>query len=111
MRNTGSIFGALILSSFILNTSCEKISNKAWAYYDETGCYEEWEIEKVNDETEENIIVYLNSNGIEVFEIEINNDADNDGTGACETGRRVEVKIKKKKLGVISGLEFKELDK
>ena len=100
-----------VLLFSLLVSGCEKLSNKTWVYYDETGCYDEWVVSpKDNDITIESLSVYLNNNGIEVFDILINWDNEKNEKDPCVTGRRYEVQIKKKDVDIIKGLRFKDLD-
>ena len=102
---------APVLLFALLTSGCEKISTKTWVYYNETGCYDEWEVSKKdNNITIESLSVYLNNNGIEVFDIEINWANEKNKNEPCITGRRYEVQIKKKDVDIIKGLQFKELE-
>ncbi len=92
------VFIKTVFLFFIMN-ACEKITNKTWIFYDETGCSDPWGAFNM-DESEKikKIEDFLKERNVLVFEIKIVNDGTIDTCFAChcKTGRRVHSKIKDK---------------
>lgn len=88
-------------------SGCTK-SNFRWLYYDETNCADKWEKNIINEKLKDNVVNYLDKQGIKVFEIEIFSDGTADACTdcACKTGRRIKCKVKKRDVSDIKRQGF-----
>lgn len=87
-----------ILISFSL-TSCEKLANTTWMYYDETGCADAWGVSNVpENEKKKNIEKHFKNIGIKIFKTEIINDGTRElcFSCGCKSGKRIKCKIKER---------------
>lgn len=77
--------------------SCEKLTNTAWVYYNETYCADAWGQNTVpEDEKKKNIEKYFKDKGIKIFKVEITDDGTLDlcESCGCKSGKRIKCKIK-----------------
>jgi len=81
---------------------CNK-SNFRWLTYDETYCSDKWAYTLNNEKQKDNIVAYMDKQGVKVFEIEIFNDRTPDSCKDCncKSGRRIKCKIKKRDESLI----------
>jgi hypothetical protein len=108
LRGLKVFFGVLVLSAII--AGCGKSGNVKWVHYDETYCSDKWDYNASNEKLKENVVNYLDKNGVKVFEIEIFNDITPDACTdcTCKTGRRMKCKIKKREVKNVKSLGFYE---
>ncbi len=110
-KSTLSFFKlATILFVVLFMLGCSKSSKVRWVYYDETNCSDKWEYTNNNELLKKNIVEYMDSRGVKVFEIEIFIivEAESCGECSCKTGRQVKCKIKKGDLENAKGEGFYE---
>ena len=76
---------------------CGKSSNVRWVFYDETNCSDKWTYTNNNEVLKDNIVDYMDSKGVKIFEIEIFTivEAESCHECSCKTGRQIKCKIKK----------------
>jgi hypothetical protein len=102
---------ALIFILFIsILVSCEKeLGDKTWAYYRETQCANAWDNISANS-TEAKVTEYLESKGIEIFDIKIERYSYGPFCTACfcASGRTIRVLVLESDLDSILDLGFKE---
>jgi hypothetical protein len=94
----------------VLFISCNKKSHIRWVYYDETRCADKWAFTHNNEALKDNVVSYMKSKNITIYELEIFNDrpAESCGECYCKSGRRIKCKIKKSDLKDIKKEGFYE---
>lgn len=74
----------ILLLAIITLSSCEKITNTTWVYYDETGCADPWiKGDITEEEKKKNVVKYFEDKSIKIRAIEILNDGILEGCYAC----------------------------
>jgi hypothetical protein len=98
----------LVITAFL--AACGKSGNVKWVHYDETRCADKWDYDINNEKLKDNVVSYLGSKGVKVFEIEIFTDipAQPCTDCTCKTGRRIKCKIKKREVKNVTGEGFYE---
>lgn len=103
----------LLIIFFLLGlcmiTGCKKSQDTTWVYYDETYCSDPWgEIGATDGERKEGIAEYLQSEGLNIFRIEITNEGDEQFCYACHctTGKLIKCEILEKDFSEIETLGF-----
>ena len=102
----------LLLISFIGITtfnSCEKLTDTAWVYYNETWCADKWGQSTVSeDEKKKNIKKYFKDKGIKIFQVEITNDGvlQTCFSCGCTTGKRIKCKVEEKEVEAMKNENF-----
>ena len=91
--------GSFFLLCFLtfLFSDCTK-SNYRWVYYDETKCADKWDYKNNQEELKKNVVAYMGSKGVKIYEIEIYTDvsaAESCSDCNCKSGRKFQCKIKK----------------
>src|SRR4051812_38756814 len=95
---TFSIYKLAAIVLVVLSISaCSKSSKVRWVLYDETNCSDKWAYTNNNEVLKDNIVNYMDSKGVKIYEIEIFRivDAESCSECSCKTGRQVKCKIKK----------------
>lgn len=100
-------FSIVVLFSL---SGCTKSGNVKWVYYDETQCADKWTYTNNNESLKLNVISYMKSKGITIYEMEIFNDrtAESCTECSCKSGRRLKCKVKKSDLKEIKQEGFYE---
>lgn len=96
MKNMTIITLALIgMTTF---SSCDKINDTTWVYYEETGCADPWGTTENTSETDKNKAVkaYFKDKGSKIYKIEITDEGTFEACKAChcKTGKLIKCKIK-----------------
>jgi hypothetical protein len=104
------IAAVLILFIAIFVAGCNKSSNVRWVYYDETNCADPWAFTNNNEQLKNNVVNYLDGEGVKVFEIEIfrQQPAETCPECTCKTGRQYKLKIKRSDLDNARSKNFYE---
>ena len=102
-------FSVLLVVSILL-FGCGKTGNYKWLHYDETYCADKWDGNINNEKLKDNVVAYLDKQGIKVYEIEIFSDRTPDACADCycKSGRRIKCKVKKRDVKDIKKEGFYE---
>ncbi|MDD3629771.1 MAG: hypothetical protein PHF55_01905 [Bacteroidales bacterium] len=90
-------------------SSCEKLVDTTWVYYNETYCADAWGQSTVpEDEKKKNIEKHFKNKGIKIFKIEINDDGTPEScfSCGCKTGKIIKCKIKESDVATMINEEF-----
>jgi hypothetical protein len=87
----------LVLTIALFSVSCTKQKQAKWMYYQETICADKWEYTINNEKLKDNVVAYLQTKGVTVYEMEIFRIGEPETCSACtcKTGRRYKLKVKK----------------
>jgi hypothetical protein len=85
----------LVLSLTVV--SCNKSRKSVWMYYDETSCADKWTHVNNNEKLKNNVIDYLGTKNIKIYEMEIFvvGNAESCSACTCKTGRRYKIKVQR----------------
>jgi hypothetical protein len=102
-------FLVLVIISALIS-GCGKSGNVKWLHYNETNCADKWEKTINNEGLKDNVVAYLDKQGVKVLEIEIFTDIDPDTCTdcTCKTGRRFKIKVKKRDVSKSKSVGFYE---
>jgi hypothetical protein len=100
--------GLLILVLFIAFSGCTKQGKVRWVYYEETRCADKWTFTNNNELLKQNVVDYLATKGVKVYELEIfaSSPAETCSACICKTGRLIKCKIAKHDLDEASSEGF-----
>jgi hypothetical protein len=96
----------LILSGSL--SDCQ--SSVQWMIYNETYCSDKWTYDINNEKLKDNVVAYLKSNGVKVYEIEIFSDLTPETCTACtcKSGRRIKCKVPRRDVSAAKKQGFYE---
>lgn len=105
LRKFKSTFLILVVTTLLFG--CGK-SNVKWVVYDETYCADKWDYNINNEKLKDNVVSYMKSKSIKIYELEIFSDRTAESCSACtcKSGRRFKCKVKKNDVNDAKALGF-----